>query len=534
MSLFRPGPAGGRGTELSFAERLVQLQVLRVILAITVALICLTDLGQRAATRPPLLIATVVYLLTVLCGEGLWARAGSRRHAVHGLLLGADGLYLCLALVLSGGMVSPLRYLLILDVVATSLLVSFRSGIRLTLWHCLLLQATYQLARTNPPHWWRYPTTPAASRELIEVSLALVAVALLTATAAAFNERSLRASRRDLEVLTDLSRGLEREREPHLVAQQLCEVLFDGYGYDRSLVAIVDGDRLRVVAARRARLVSHVAIDPLLRRALDADRPLLVRALDKEIPDGLASALPDGRDIVLMALRTDDGVLGIVAAERGASKRMGLEPRVLAALEQLVAHTALAWRRASLLVELGRLADTDLLTGLANRGAFDRSLAIELDRGARQGTPVGLLIADIDRFKSINDQQGHPAGDAVLRELGKLMKGDLRGFDLAARYGGEEFAVLLPGCAHEELRARAERLRLLVKGAAFAGPPITLSVGAASSPPTILDARALVAAADAALYEAKRTGRDRTVVDRSHGDPPRLVTAPRRRSGDHD
>lgn len=159
---------------------------------------------------------------------------------------------------------------------------------------------------------------------------------------------------------------------------------------------------------------------------------------------GLALALPGARDLLLVALRVEDGVLGVLVAERGPSVRRGLETRVLAAVEQLAAHTALALRRAALLVELGRLADTDLLTGLANRGAFARSLNIELDRAARQGTPVGLLLADIDRFKRVNDEQGHSAGDDVLAELGNLLREDLRGFDLAARYGGEEFASLLP------------------------------------------------------------------------------------------
>ncbi|MDQ6875730.1 MAG: GGDEF domain-containing protein [Actinomycetota bacterium] len=523
MASRQNAPHRGTAKELAFNERLAQLQALRIILAILTLVVCAGGIGQRAAGRPPLLVATAAYLLTVVATEAFWRRTGSRRYGVHGLLLGADGLYLVLAVAVSGGMSSPVRYLLILDVVATTLVASYRSGIRLTLWECLLLQVAYELPRARLPGWWRFPTGPVAHRELMGFSVALVAVALLTGTAAAFNERSLRAGRRDLEVLTDFTRELERVVEPNVVGHQLCEALATGYGFERSLVAVVENDRLRVLAGRGTPATSHLAIDSVVRRVLAGEGPLLMKTLPRpQTPEehGLAWALPDARDVLLVALRIEDGVLGVLVAERGPSTRAGLETRVLAAVEQLTAHTALVLRRAALLVELGRLADTDLLTGLANRGAFERSLNIELDRAARQGTPVGLLIADIDRFKRVNDEQGHPAGDEVLAELGALLREDLRGFDLAARYGGEEFAILLPGCAHAELWARAERLRIRVKEANVNSVVITLSIGAASSPPQPLDARALVAAADAALYQAKRAGRDRTCVDGTGGRPP--------------
>ncbi len=511
----------------------MQVQGIRVLLAMGAVSISLTDLGERAAFRPHLLWATAAYLTAVLVAAVFWRRTRSHRHRLHGALLGADGLYLVLVIALSGGLVSPARYLLILDVVATTLLVSYRSGIRLTLWMCLLLQLAYQTADTRTPDWWRFPTGSAAERELTSFSVALVAVAILIATAAAFNERTLRAGRRDLEVLTGLSKNLERVIEPQLVAQQLCRALADGYQIERSVVAEVDDDRLRVLASRGTPQLAHFNIDLALRRALTSDRPVLLRTIPEDDPGGLASVLPEGREVILLAMRTEDGVLGVLIAERGPSIRARLEQRVLSAMEQMVAHTALALRRATLLVELGRLADTDVLTGLTNRGAFDRSLAIEIDRAHRQGTPVGLLIADLDRFKLINDKQGHPAGDAVLREMGNLLREDLRGFDIAARYGGEEFAILMPGCGHAELSARAERLRLKVKVAGFSGVPITLSVGAASAPPNLLDGASLVAAADAALYRAKRAGRDRTVIDGARGTGAPLVIAPAPRSGSH-
>lgn len=258
-----PGaPQRGKAKELSFNERFSQLQVLRVALAIVTVMVCLGGIGQRVATRPILLLATAGYLLTVVAAEAFWRRTGSFRHAVHGLLLGADGLYLGLAVAASGGMSSPVRYLLILDVVATTLIASYRSGIRLTLWLCLLLQVGYELPRSRLPGWWRFPIGPTAHRELLSLSVALVAVAVLTGTAAAFNERFLRAGRRDLEVLAEFSRELERVVEPNLVGHQLCEALAAGHGFARSLVAIAENDRLRVLASRHTPALTHLAIEP--------------------------------------------------------------------------------------------------------------------------------------------------------------------------------------------------------------------------------------------------------------------------------
>jgi len=525
-----PLPGAGLPRETSFTERLVKLQVIRLALAVTAIAIGLADLGP-AGHRLPMLTVGAAYFVTVGCAEAFWRRTGIGRYAVHGLLVGADGIFFVLVMAMTGGMGSSARYLLILNVVATTLLLSYRSGVRLTLWQCLLLQVAYQVAASASPPWWHFPTRGGVEQELLVFSVALVAVALLTATTAAFNERALRAGRRDLEVLTALSRDIERVVKPEVVADALCAALEDGYEVKRSLVAIVEGDRLRVVASRGIDDVRYLQVDPILKKALAAEAPLLKRVLDNVSPDGLATAMPDARDVVLLALRAEDSVQGVLVAERGRTNSTGIESRVLAAFGQLAAHTALAMSRATLLAKLGRLADTDVLTGLANRGAFDRSLTVELDRAQRQGTPVGLLIADIDRFKRINDEQGHPAGDAVLREVGLLFAEDLRGSDVAARYGGEEFAFILPGCPHSELATRAERLRMRVKEMQFAGLPITLSIGAASSPPQSLSSEKLIAAADRALYLAKGAGRDRVVVDRWGSRAETVPIAPAQRTG---
>src|SRR5690606_27633065 len=129
-----------------------------------------------------------------------------------------------------------------------------------------------------------------------------------------------------------------------------------------------------------------------------------------------------------------------------------------------------------------------------------------LARSAVSGEPVSLLLLDIDHFKVLNDTLGHQTGDDVLREVGEGLRNGCRPLDMAARYGGEEFAVVLPGCAAEDARELADRIRCAAV-AAVTSTSITASAGVATYPLHGTSAEALVAAADEALYMAKRTGR---------------------------
>jgi len=171
-------------------------------------------------------------------------------------------------------------------------------------------------------------------------------------------------------------------------------------------------------------------------------------------------------------------------------------------------------------------AETDPLTELPNRRAFDRALA----RASRGRGPLALVALDIDLFKQVNDTLGHAAGDAALRHLARVLREGLRDGDVAARVGGEEFDVLLPGGdlrlgleVAERLRAQVEARPFLAEGAERR---LTLSCGVAASPDPILSVDNLVAAADAALYQAKREGRNRVVAARRSSIPDgvRLVT----------
>jgi diguanylate cyclase (GGDEF)-like protein len=155
-------------------------------------------------------------------------------------------------------------------------------------------------------------------------------------------------------------------------------------------------------------------------------------------------------------------------------------------------------------------AFTDHLTGLANRRRFERQLEREMTRTLRYGRPFCLLLLDIDHFKQVNDTYGHEAGDDAIRRLSNILQAGTRGIDTTARIGGEEFAVILTETDFEGGMEVAERLRAAISETEIpTARRITASFGVAEFPLCAQTGRELVSIADAALYEAKRKGRNR-------------------------
>jgi diguanylate cyclase (GGDEF)-like protein len=179
----------------------------------------------------------------------------------------------------------------------------------------------------------------------------------------------------------------------------------------------------------------------------------------------------------------------------------------------LASHAVVALDNARLHRIVERQALVDGLTGLANRRQCEDTLASELARLERFGGPLALVVADLDWFKDVNDRYGHPSGDAVLREFAQLLRETVRDVDLAGRWGGEEFLLILPGTDLAGGARVAERVRVALAGrivlSADGSPiPVTASLGVAATPPASTAAE-LFSAADAALYEAKRNGKNR-------------------------
>jgi len=179
---------------------------------------------------------------------------------------------------------------------------------------------------------------------------------------------------------------------------------------------------------------------------------------------------------------------------------------------ELRARVRSALRIHRLMRLLAQRARLDGLTGLWNRSYFDERLESELGAHARSGEPVALAMCDLDRFKEINDAYGHPAGDAVLEGFARIIASELRAHDVACRYGGEEFAILFRGAGEAQARAALERIRARLSETVWPAHParrVTASFGLACASPEFRTREALVAAADAALYDAKQRGRDR-------------------------
>ncbi len=176
---------------------------------------------------------------------------------------------------------------------------------------------------------------------------------------------------------------------------------------------------------------------------------------------------------------------------------------------------------------LRELASTDALTGAANRRHLAEVGATELTRWRRTGDPLSVVVLDADHFKSINDTHGHASGDEVLKVLARTCRDQVRDLDLVARIGGEEFAVLLPNTDAAGARAAAERIRLAIESARVtrgnAVVRFTVSAGVAECTRAMPDLDALLQAADAAMYEAKHRGRNRTVVASVAAASPRSV-----------
>lgn len=180
-------------------------------------------------------------------------------------------------------------------------------------------------------------------------------------------------------------------------------------------------------------------------------------------------------------------------------------------------HIALALANLKLRETLKSQSIRDPLTSLFNRRYMEEFLERELHRAARAGLPLGIIMIDIDHFKHFNDTFGHDGGDTLLQELAMFLQGSIRGSDIACRYGGEEFTLILPEASLELTQQRAEQLRIGVKHLNVQHRrqplgPVTLSLGVASFPKHGLTREEVLQAADAALYRAKKTGRDRAVT----------------------
>ncbi|MDE2403696.1 MAG: GGDEF domain-containing protein [Sphingomonadales bacterium] len=234
-------------------------------------------------------------------------------------------------------------------------------------------------------------------------------------------------------------------------------------------------------------------------------------------------------EIPMMARGTVYGLL-MLATERADSYDALLGIRRIG--QALADSMSLALSNIALREKLRTQSLRDPLTGLYNRRYMEDALERYISLAERNGTAVSVVLLDLDNFKSLNDEHGHAKGDAVLRDVAGQLVGGLRPSDIVCRYGGEELLVIMPDCTLDDAAAKAEQLRMRIEGLAEVHQAaISASFGVASLPETAASCAELVPVADAALFRAKRDGKNRVMpADRraGRGDELRLAVAGRK------
>ncbi len=273
-------------------------------------------------------------------------------------------------------------------------------------------------------------------------------------------------------------------------------------------------------ASRLVRLVENLSLPLPLEPGADTFGGLLFRVLTEQRPM-MVNGVEVGftplalKNFALAPLLAHGRSLGVIVVDNRWTDRPITESE-LDDLQSLANLAAVAVERARLHERIKRMAEQDGLTGLLNRRRFDELAGGLFAESRQHGERLSLLLLDVDRFKEVNDRQGHLAGDDLLRGLARLVRKRVRRGDLAARYGGDELAVVLPRADGPEAERVAEDLTRAIRGTDFtqdADDPAplraTVSIGVATAHPGCADLTQLLREADRALYQAKESGRDR-------------------------
>lgn len=296
----------------------------------------------------------------------------------------------------------------------------------------------------------------------------------------------------------------------------VCRLLLEWFRFDHVTVLLLEGDSLSV-RAFEGRLTPSLAMgaqlppgDGLTARALSTGRSVLENDVSRV--EGYVPGFLETRSemcVPLIFLGEKLGVIALDSAQKDAFENDDIQP-----LESVADICAGAIQNANYFERVKQLAYIDGLTGIHNRRYFEMRIGEELERASRFQGRMAVIMIDIDHFKKLNDEFGHLLGDEVLRGVAVILKQQLRKVDLVCRYGGEEFAIVLPETTGENALTAAEKLRRQIEVHPFPGVPraVTISCGVADYPVQGASREAVMAAADSALFSAKRTGRNKVVA----------------------
>ena len=505
---------------VSLSERMHYMQMFRGVLALVVAIAGTVGRAAVGAEGSELVVAAAGYAALSVGVEAI--RMLERRRGL--LFVGAgfllDGIFLAWVMYATGGTASPLRFLVYLHLVAATLVASYRTGLKVALWHSLLYFVVYfaqaaEILRPLDDSLARFGVSGAQFERTSVLNVtALWLVAIGTAGFSALNERDLRRQKAELAALAAMAADVERVSEPETVGTSLLDRILTVLPYERGAVFALEDGALTVLGSTD-KLSPSVPVEPddLIKETWTKHRAVLVRSVNPEENPALAQVMPGARNVLVVPMFAEGEPLGAVVLEKGGDVGSRVQRRTVSMLGQFAAHAGLVLRNARLMKQVQRMAETDPLTGLANRRTFQAALESEVERSKRQGEPVTLLMIDLDHFKSLNDNYGHQTGDEILKAAAAALREGCRPFDIAARYGGEEFAVILPACTSRESLQVADRVRESLSTMATL-VPVTASAGVATYPTHAADAESLVRHADEALYESKRMGRDRVTRSR--------------------
>jgi diguanylate cyclase (GGDEF)-like protein/excisionase family DNA binding protein len=325
--------------------------------------------------------------------------------------------------------------------------------------------------------------------------------------------RQLQSQRRLLEINERLLSTLDTNDVLQTIADGLRSVVH----YDNlSIYRVDEAQRVLLPVLTRERHAEQVAryIVPfgqgLMGWAVAHGEPILA---NDALNDPRAMQIPgtpeDPEALAVVPLVADGVVIGCLNISRVGGEEAHFSEADFELVKLFAGQASIALRNAEEHQAVTVRAETDALTGIGNHGAFQRHLAQVIDAGP---TSVALLMMDLDSFKSYNDRLGHPAGDALLHAIATAIYGAARAEDRVYRYGGDEFALVLAGASTRDAAAVGDRVRAAVaRLTARESDPVTISVGVAALPEDAGDKNELIAAADTALYYAKRSGGDRVV-----------------------
>ncbi|HEY4189664.1 MAG TPA: EAL domain-containing protein [Candidatus Limnocylindrales bacterium] len=485
-------------------------------LAIAATTLMFAAAGSTSGVVPSGVLAAVAFGYAALALVAEWSarRADQRGMASTIAMVLVDGAFLALATYATGGAASSLRFLVYLQLIAVSLLVSYRAGLLIAAWDTVLLVGMVQAQVSGI-----IPAVDlAGGQNAVQVAAvgvsALWVFALATSLFLALTERELRQRRADLEALVPMGTRLADEGDPIRQASIVLDGLVDRFGFSRGLVLGIGDDGLVVLGSHAVAVETRqsLRVDPVVERAWSTGVPLALPRLDRASAPTLVPLLPGARRVIVAPLLADDRPMGVIVLERRNGRQSGAESRLLGVVERVAAMTALNLRNAVLLRRVQDPEERDALTGAANRRTFQASLQRALWTSGRRGARTSsVLFVDLDDFKTVNDTHGFETGDALLVAVTRRIESLIRDGDILARLGGDEFAILTDDMPDlRRSRVMADRLVRELRLPFMLGETtisISASIGIAGAADDADSAADLVRNADVAMYVVKAGGK---------------------------